>query len=121
MSTKAQDYRYEQERSGPKREPRRWTKHGSRRGGTGLTAHRGPTKKLWAQSSRPLEASAERRYSRVSKRGAINSLKPSHPQRDAAKGRIRRDTLKARALSKSGRSAARARGASPAPRGSRAR
>lgn len=97
MATKAESYRYFEERSGPKEAPRHWTKHGSRRGGVGLTAHRGPTKKLWDQAARPLEASAERRYSRVRGRGGVNGLKPSHPQRYAKVAGVLRSGLKARA------------------------
>lgn len=97
MATKAEHYRYWQERSGPKKPPRHWTRLGSRRGGIGLTAHRGPTKKLWDQASYPLEESAERKYSRVRGRGSINSLKPKHAAREAKKGEVRRDSIKARA------------------------
>lgn len=103
MATKAESYRYFEERSKPKKEPRHWIRLGSRRGGIGLTAHRGPTKRLWDQAAHPLEESAERRYSRVRGRGSANSTKPGH-QRDAAKKAQRlRAGLKARALSSSAR------------------
>lgn len=97
MATKAESYRYFEERSGPKKAPRHWTKLGSRRGGVGLTAHRGPTKKLWDQSPHPLEASAERRYSRVRGRGGINGLKPAHPVRAAKSAQVLREGMKGRA------------------------
>lgn len=97
MATKAESYRYFQERSGPKKAPRHWTRLGSRRGGVGLTAHRGPTKKLWDQAPYPLEASAERRYSRVRGRSSANGMKPAHPLRVAKSAERLRDGLKARA------------------------
>jgi hypothetical protein len=103
MATKAESYRYFEERSGPKKAPRHWIKLGSRRGGVGLTAHRGPTKKLWDQSPRPLEESAERRYSRVRGRGGINGLKPAHQRRVAKTAERLRFGLKARALSPAAR------------------
>lgn len=112
MATKAESYRYYEERSGPKKAPRHWIRLGSRRGGIGLTAHRGPTKRLWDQAAHPLEASAEKRYSRVRGRGSANSTKPGHQRNTAKKTQRLRAGLQARALN-----SAKRRGAARLPRG----
>jgi hypothetical protein len=97
MATKAESYRYFEERSGPKKAPRHWIRLGSRRGGVGLTAHRGPTKRLWDQALYPLEESAQKRYSRVRSRSSANKMKPAHPLRVAKSSERLRAGLKARA------------------------
>lgn len=97
MATKAESYRYFEERSGPKKAPRHWIRLGSRRGGVGLTAHRGPTKKLWDQAPYPLEESAQHRYSRVRGRSSANAMKPAHPLRVAKSAQKLREGMKGRA------------------------
>ena len=104
MPTKAESYRYQEERSGPKKEKRRprprrdfpvdTSKPGvsatDRRAGYGRTSRRNFSERSAANAPYALEDSATGRPSRKSTRKSANRAKPSHPLRQAKRGGLRR-------------------------------
>lgn len=104
MATKAEQFRYQQERSGkkkakqPPKRRRDWPVDTSlpgvsatdRKVGHGSTASRNTSKRAGRNAAYVLEDSKTGRPSRKSTRKGANSMKPSHPLRHAKRAQRRR-------------------------------
>lgn len=116
MATKAESFRYWEQRAGPDK-PRQASRRRrdvgadtsqpgvsdtDRRAGTALTAHRSPGKRADKNALYPLEASAEFKRSRKSSRGSVSHMKPGHPRVTAKREGVLRDSLRARARGRRG-------------------
>ena len=94
MATKAERYRYEQERSGPDKPPRAGRRAAARPSGVKNWQKRAGRKR----SDYGLEwVGPKGKPSRKSTRASARGMKPGHQQRSSARNRIMRDVTRLRA------------------------